>query len=110
MPILSFSRHTPVRSYLLIRRSWAGIRASSNQPATSGLFLRAVHLGPKNRKVVRPRDSQRGEAPGPRPLTCSPGSLSIDLDDQDSRTVRRTTTQPVRIIKAAQSRKGTHVS
>jgi hypothetical protein len=31
-------------------------------------------------------------------------TITIDLYDQDSRTVRRTTTQPVRSIKAAQSR------
>jgi hypothetical protein len=37
-------------------------------------------------------------------------TVSIDLDDQDSRTVRRTTTQPVRSIKAAQSREGARVS
>jgi hypothetical protein len=36
--------------------------------------------------------------------------ITIDLDDQDSRTVRRTTTQPVRSIKAAQSRKDSRVS
>jgi hypothetical protein len=35
-------------------------------------------------------------------------TITIDLDDQDSRTVRRTTTQPVRSIKAAQSRKAAH--
>jgi hypothetical protein len=37
-------------------------------------------------------------------------TITIDLDDQDSRTVRRTTTQPVRIIKAAQSRRTSRVS
>jgi transposase InsO family protein len=37
-------------------------------------------------------------------------TITIDLDDQDSRTVRRTTTQPLRSIKAAQSRKAAHVS
>jgi transposase InsO family protein len=37
-------------------------------------------------------------------------TITIDLDDQDNRTVRRTTTQPVRSIKAAQSRKAAHVS
>jgi hypothetical protein len=37
-------------------------------------------------------------------------TITIDLDDQDSRTVRRTTTQPVRSIKAAQSRKAAHIS
>ena len=37
-------------------------------------------------------------------------TITIDLDDQDTRTVRRTTTQPVRSIKAAQSRKAAHVS
>ncbi len=37
-------------------------------------------------------------------------TITIDLDDQDSRTVRRTTTQPVRSIKAAQSRKDSRVS
>jgi transposase InsO family protein len=37
-------------------------------------------------------------------------TITIDLDDQDSRTVRRTTTQPVRSIKAAQPRKAAHVS
>jgi hypothetical protein len=37
-------------------------------------------------------------------------TITIDLDDQDSRTVRRTTTQPVRSIKAAQSSKDSRVS
>jgi hypothetical protein len=37
-------------------------------------------------------------------------TITIDLDDQDTRTVRRTTTQPVRSIKAAQPRKAAHVS
>jgi hypothetical protein len=37
-------------------------------------------------------------------------TVTIDLDDQDSRTVWRTTTHPVRSIKAAQSRKAAHVS
>ena len=34
----------------------------------------------------------------------------IDLNDQDSRTVRRTATQPVRSNKAAQSRNGARFS
>jgi hypothetical protein len=33
-------------------------------------------------------------------------TITIDLDDQDTRTVRRTTTQPVRSTKAAQSPQG----
>jgi transposase InsO family protein len=37
-------------------------------------------------------------------------TITIDLDDQDSRTVRRTTTQPVRSIKAARSRREPRVS
>lgn len=37
-------------------------------------------------------------------------TITIDLDDQDNRTVRRTTTQPVRSIKAAQSRRSSRVS
>jgi hypothetical protein len=37
-------------------------------------------------------------------------TITIDLDDKDSRTVRRTTAQPVRSIKAAQSRKDSRVS
>lgn len=37
-------------------------------------------------------------------------TITIDLDDQDSRTVRRTTTRPVRNVKAAQSRKAARVS
>jgi hypothetical protein len=40
----------------------------------------------------------------------SGGPLMTGVDDQDSRSVRRTTTQPVRSIKAAQSRKAAHVS
>jgi hypothetical protein len=36
-------------------------------------------------------------------------TITIDLGE-DTRTVRRTTTQPVRSIKAAQSRKAAHVS
>ena len=37
-------------------------------------------------------------------------TITVDLDDQDSRTVRRTTSQPVRSIKAAQARKDSRVS
>jgi hypothetical protein len=37
-------------------------------------------------------------------------TITIDLDDQDTRTVRRTTTQPVRSIKAHRPRKAAHVS
>jgi hypothetical protein len=37
-------------------------------------------------------------------------TITVDLDDQDSRTVRRTTTQPVRSIKAAQPGNGACVS
>jgi hypothetical protein len=37
-------------------------------------------------------------------------TITIDLDDKDSRTVRRTTAQPVRIIKVAQSGKDSRVS
>jgi hypothetical protein len=37
-------------------------------------------------------------------------TITIDLDDKDSRTVRRTTAQPVRSIKAAQSRHDSRVS
>ena len=33
-------------------------------------------------------------------------TITIDLNDQDNRTVRRATTQPVRSIKAAQSPQG----
>ena len=36
--------------------------------------------------------------------------ITIDLDGDDTRTVRRTTTQPVRSIKAQQHRKAAHVS
>ena len=37
-------------------------------------------------------------------------TITIDLDDHDSRTVMRTTTQPARSIKTAQPRKAAHVS
>jgi Integrase core domain len=37
-------------------------------------------------------------------------TISIDLGGEDTRTVRRTTTQPVRSIKAQQPRKAVHVS
>ncbi|HEY4992028.1 MAG TPA: IS481 family transposase, partial [Nakamurella sp.] len=37
-------------------------------------------------------------------------TLSIELASDDVRTVRRTTTQPVRSIKAQQPRKAAHVS
>lgn len=37
-------------------------------------------------------------------------TITIDLNGQDNRTFRRTTTQPVRSIKAAQSRKGSCAS
>jgi hypothetical protein len=36
--------------------------------------------------------------------------MTIDLSDDDTRTVHRTTTQPVRSIKAQQHRKAAHVS
>jgi hypothetical protein len=36
--------------------------------------------------------------------------MTIDLGGDDTRTVRRTTTQPVRSIKAQQHRKAAHVS
>ena len=38
------------------------------------------------------------------------GTLTIELASDDIRTVRRTTTQPVRSIKAQQPRKAAHVS
>ena len=38
------------------------------------------------------------------------GTITIDLDSGDTRTVRRTTTQPVRSFKAQQPRKAAHVS
>ena len=37
-------------------------------------------------------------------------TITIDLASDDTRTVRRTTTQPVRSIKAQQPRKAAHVS
>ena len=37
-------------------------------------------------------------------------TMTIDLGGDDTRTVRRTTTQPVRSIKAQQHRKAAHVS
>ena len=37
-------------------------------------------------------------------------TVTIDLDDQDTRTVRRTTSQAVRSIKAHRPRKAAHVS
>jgi hypothetical protein len=37
-------------------------------------------------------------------------TITIDLDGDDTRVVRRTTTQPVRSIKAQQPRKAAHVS
>ena len=37
-------------------------------------------------------------------------TITIDLGSDDTRTVRRTTTQPVRSIKAQQPRKAAHVS
>ena len=37
-------------------------------------------------------------------------TITIDLGGDDTRTVRRTTTQPVRSIKAQQPRKAAHVS
>ena len=37
-------------------------------------------------------------------------TITIDLGGDDTRTVRRTTTQPVRSIKAQQHRKAAHVS
>ena len=37
-------------------------------------------------------------------------TITIDLDGQDSRTVRRTATKPVRSVKAHRPRKAAHVS
>ena len=37
-------------------------------------------------------------------------TITIDLDSGDTRTIRRTTTQPVRSFKAQQPRKAAHVS
>lgn len=37
-------------------------------------------------------------------------AITIDLCGDDIRTIRRTTTQPVRSIKAQQHRKAAHVS
>jgi hypothetical protein len=37
-------------------------------------------------------------------------TITIDLGGEDTRTVRRTTTQPVRSIKAHRPRKAAHVS
>ena len=37
-------------------------------------------------------------------------TITIDLASDDTRTVRRTTTQAVRSIKAQQARKAAHVS
>jgi len=37
-----------------------GIRTRSDQSATSGLSLPAVHVRPADYKVVHPRGSQRG--------------------------------------------------
>ena len=37
-------------------------------------------------------------------------TITIDLASDDTRVVRRTTTQPVRSIKAQQPRKAAHVS
>jgi hypothetical protein len=44
------------------------------------------------------------------PVHVADQTITIDLDDKDSRTVHRTTVQPVRSIKAAQSRKDSRVS
>jgi hypothetical protein len=38
------------------------------------------------------------------------GTMTIDFGSEDTRTVRRTTTQPARSIKAQQHRKATHGS
>jgi hypothetical protein len=37
-----------------------GVRVRSDQSVTSGSSLPVVHVGPENRKVVRPRGSQHG--------------------------------------------------
>lgn len=44
------------------------------------------------------------------PVHVADQTVTTDLDDKDSRTVRRTTAQSVRSIKAAQSRKDSRVS
>ena len=49
-----------------------GIRTRSDQSATSGAFLSAVHVRPESHKVVRPGGSQRGSQATVWP-TGSPG-------------------------------------
>jgi hypothetical protein len=49
-----------------------GIRTCSDQFATSGVFLSAVHVRPESQKVVRPGGSQRGSQATVWP-TGSPG-------------------------------------
>ena len=44
------------------------------------------------------------------PSTSRRSTITIDLSGDDTRTVRRTTTQPVRSIKAQRPRKAAHVS
>ena len=44
------------------------------------------------------------------PVAITADTITIDLASDDTRVVRRTTTQPVRSIKAQQPRKAAHVS
>ena len=60
------------------------------------------------------RRAENRPRPHPRPpvvtVHVAADTITIDLDGEDTRTVRRTTTQPVRSIKAHQPRKAAHVS
>ena len=58
-----------------------GVRTRSDQAVTLDAALSAVHVSPENRKVVRPRGSQRGSAPGTFPPGYGPRARRSPLSD-----------------------------
>jgi hypothetical protein len=57
-----------------------GFRTGSDQSATSGASLPAVHASPRNWEVVRPHGSQRRSRPHMKPGTMTPWSSSTTSD------------------------------
>ena len=75
--------------------SCAGVRTRSDQSVTSGALLSAVHVSPKNWKVVRPRGSQRGSRPHMTPGTVTPWSSSPTSDLRPARGPRPALPRPL---------------
>jgi hypothetical protein len=86
------------------------------RPAPARFTTAPPDATPSRHSCVAPLKPGRHAATHDRPpgqvvtVHVADQTITIDLDDKDSRTVRRTTAQPVRSIKAAQSRKDSRVS